>query len=222
MLRRGLRAALTTSAAMTTPRVLLFDLAGVLLDFGGVESLHALSKGRVDADAFARFWSRSPWADALYCGRCSPEAFAAGAVDEFSLAVSPAEFLLAFRAWLRGPYPGAFELLGELRPRYQLACLSNTNTLDVQRFRDELRLQDAFDRCFFSNEIGLRKPDADCYRCVVEGLGVRADEIVFFDDSLECVDGARAVGLHAQQVVGLDELRAALRHVNVVGDGDSR
>jgi len=92
----------------------------------------------------------------------------------------------------------------------------------VQRFRDELRLQDAFDRCFFSNEIGLRKPDAGCYRHVVDALNVRANEIAFFDDSRECVDGARAAGLHAHQVVGLDELRAALRHLNIVGDGVSR
>jgi glucose-1-phosphatase len=203
---------------MATPRVLLFDLAGVLLDFGGVESIHALSKGRVDADAFALFWSRSPWADALYRGRCSPEAFAAGAVEELSLAVTPSEFLLAFRAWLRGPYPDALELLGSLRPRYRLACLSNTNTLDVRRFREELRLQDAFDHCFFSNEIGLRKPEADCYRHVIEALGGGADEIAFFDDSRECVDGARAAGLRAQQVIGLDELRAALRGLNVLGD----
>jgi glucose-1-phosphatase len=205
-----------------TPRALVFDLAGVLLDFGGVESLRALSDGRVGAGEFGRFWSRSPWADALYCGRCSPEAFAAGVVDELSLAVSPAEFLLAFRAWLRGPYPGAFDLLGALRPHYRLACLSNTNALDVQRFRDELRLPEAFDRCFFSNEIGLRKPDADCYRHVVDALGVRADEIVFFDDSRECVDGARAAGLHAHQVIGLDELRAALRRLNIPGDAASR
>lgn len=58
----------------------------------------------------------------------------------------------------------------------------------MQRIREELRLDEAFDRCFFSNEIGLRKPDPDCYRRVVEGLGVSAEEIVFFDDSRECVE----------------------------------
>jgi glucose-1-phosphatase len=88
----------------------------------------------------------------------------------------------------------------------------------VQRFREELRLQDAFDRCFFSNEIGLRKPDAECYRHVIDGLGVSPDEIAFFDDSRECVDGARAVGLRAHQVAGLDELRSALRRLNILGD----
>jgi putative hydrolase of the HAD superfamily len=53
----------------------------------------------------------------------------------------------------------------------------------------------------------------------VETLGVRADEIAFFDDSRECVDGARAVGIRAHLVVGLDELRAALRRLNILGDG---
>src|SRR6187399_3330792 len=66
------------------PRALVFDLAGVLLDFGGVESLRDLSNARLGAEEFGRFMSRSPWANALYSGRCSPEAFAAGAVDEFS------------------------------------------------------------------------------------------------------------------------------------------
>jgi putative hydrolase of the HAD superfamily len=200
------------------PRVLVFDLAGVLLDFRGVESLHALSDGRIGVDAFGRFWSHSPWADALYCGRCSPDAFAAGAVDEFALSVSPAEFLTAFRAWLQGPYTGAFELLRGLRPRYQLACLSNTNELDVVRFREELQLDDVFDRCFFSNEIGLRKPDAACYRHVVDALGVRAEDVLFFDDSRECIEGAREAGLQAYQTVGLHALRATLRRVGVLSN----
>jgi hypothetical protein len=39
---------------MTTTRVLLFDLAGVLLDFGGIESLRDISAGRVGSDASAR------------------------------------------------------------------------------------------------------------------------------------------------------------------------
>jgi putative hydrolase of the HAD superfamily len=120
---------------MGTIRALVFDLAGVLLDFGGLESLRDLSGGRVGEEEFARFWSRSGWADRLYRGQCSPEAFAAGAVEEFSLAVTPAEFLAAFQTWLHGPYPGAFELIRTLRPHYQVACLSNTNVLDVRRFR---------------------------------------------------------------------------------------
>jgi hypothetical protein len=37
-------------------------------------------------------------------------------VQEFALGVTPAAFLAEFQTWLRGPYPGAFELLRTLRP----------------------------------------------------------------------------------------------------------
>jgi putative hydrolase of the HAD superfamily len=201
---------------MAAIRALVFDLAGVLLDFGGGESLAALSGGRIGAEEFSRFWSRSPWADALYCGRCSPEAFASGAVQELRLPVTSAEFLAAFRTWLRGPYPGAFELLRELRPHYQLACLSNTNALDVQRFRDELRLHEEFDHCFFSNEIESRKPDPDCFRHVLDHLGLPPEAVAFFDDSSECIAGAHAVGLRAHHCVGIDALCATLRQLGIL------
>lgn len=202
---------------MGTIRALVFDLAGVLLDFGGIESLSKLSDGRVGEEEFGRFWSRSLWADRLYRGHCSPEAFAAGAVQEFSLAVTPAEFLAAFQTWLRGPYPGAFELLRTLRPHYQVACLSNTNALDVRRFRHELRLHEEFDHCFFSNEFGLRKPDLDCYSHVVRHLKCVPEEVAFFDDSSECVAGARELGLQAHHCVGIESLRATLRRLQIVG-----
>lgn len=48
---------------MGTIRALVFDLAGVLLDVGGIESLRNLSGGRVGEEEFGRFWSCSPWAD---------------------------------------------------------------------------------------------------------------------------------------------------------------
>lgn len=205
---------------MAQIQALVFDLAGVLLDFGGLDSIAELSGGRTGAEAFSLFWSRSRWADDLYRGACSPEEFAEGAVTELSLTASPAKFLAAFRTWLRGPYPGAFDLLRDLRPHYRLACLSNTNPLDVARFRGELQLHERFDRCFFSNEIGLRKPDPDCYRHVVEDLGVRPGEIAFFDDSLECVSGARDVGMRAYQCDGIEAVRNTLRQLDIFRSAD--
>jgi glucose-1-phosphatase len=196
-------------------RVLVFDLAGVLLDFRGVESVRDLSGGLVDSHAFGQFWSRSPWADRLYRGVCSPEDFARGAVHELALPVAPSALLAAFRRWLKGPYPGAFELLSDLRTQFRLACLSNTNELDVKRFRDELRLHERFDECFFSNEIGRRKPNRDCYDLVVERLGTLPGEIAFFDDSAECVMGAVDAGLLARRCEGVGAIRRALAELQI-------
>jgi HAD superfamily hydrolase (TIGR01509 family) len=199
-------------------RVLVFDLGGVLLDFRGVESLNELSNGRVGVEEFSRFWSDSRWAGALHRGQCSLEEFAEGAVREFSLSCSPKRFLEAFHGWLHGPYRGAFDLLRELRQRYRLACLSNTNAFDVHRLDAEMQLREHFDECFFSNEIGFRKPDPQCYLHVIGQLDVPPAEIAFFDDNPEYVAGASAVGIRAFNCVGFDQLCTTLRNLGLLDD----
>lgn len=198
-----------------TIRALVFDLAGVLLDFGGVESVYKLSDRRIGEKQFFRFWSEAKCAHDLHCGRCTPEAFARHAVRELGLPVTSERFLAEYQTWLRGPYPGALELLERLRPQYRVACLSNTDAINVRRFEEELRLQDWFDDCFYSNEIGVRKPDTKAYLHVINALDVAPNETAFFDDSLECVNGAIAVGMHGQHVAGLADLQMRLNQMGI-------
>jgi putative hydrolase of the HAD superfamily len=49
-------------------------------------------------------------------------------------------------------------------------------------------------------DLGVRKPDPQAYRRAADALGVPPERIVFLDDTPECVDGGRAVGIHAIQV----------------------
>jgi putative hydrolase of the HAD superfamily len=65
-------------------------------------------------------------------------------------------------------------------------------------------------------EIGVRKPAPDAYLRAAEALGVEPHEVVFLDDTPECVDGGRDVGMYAIQVdpadrkLAFDQARAAL------------
>ena len=45
----------------------------------------------------------------------------------------------------------------------------------------------------------LPKPDPQAYLLAAEELGVRPEDVVFLDDTPECVDGARAVGMTAHR-----------------------
>jgi len=193
----------------------VFDLAGVLLDFQGAESVARLSNGRVSATDFSRFWT-TPLSDAFYKGTCSADEFAEGAVEAFGLTIDPSAFLQEFRTWLRGPYDGAFELVAAVRKRAVVACLSNTNSLDVSRFRSEFALHHRFDHCFFSNEIRLRKPAPACYSHVLETLGflTAPEQVVFFDDSADCVQGALGAGMRAYQATSVPTL---LDHLGALG-----
>ena len=200
-------------------RALVFDLAGVLLDFGGPESVYKMSDRRIGEKEFFKFWSDAKCAHDLHRGRCTPEAFALHAVRELGLPVTSERFLAEYQTWLRGSYPGALELLRELRPHYRVACLSNTDVLTVQRFDEELHLRDVFDACFYSNEIGARKPDPEAYLHVSNALDVPPNEIAFFDDSPECVNGAIAAGMQGHQVAGFGELRTLLDELGILPSG---
>lgn len=193
-------------------KTVLLDLAGVIMDFGGLEWYLAAAGPTADARDFGRFWAESSTADRFYRGQITPEEFAVGAVTDLGLEMPPPEFLSQFRRWLRGPYPGSLELIESLLPQTTTACLSNTNEVEVGLFT-ELGLRGVLHRCFFSNEIGLRKPDRRCYEHVLEELRCQPDQVVFFDDSQSCVDGARRVGIESYRVEGVEALRVQLHEL---------
>jgi putative hydrolase of the HAD superfamily len=69
-------------------------------------------------------------------------------------------------------------------------------------------------------EIGVRKPELAAYQRAAEALGVPLDQIVFLDDTPECVEGGRAAGMHAIQVDPADRrpaFAAARQALGVLG-----
>ena len=126
----------------------------------------------------------------------------------------PGLFLAALVDWARGPYPGARSLLGQIPDRYRLVCLSNSNELHTPLHRRSM--EPLFDRYYFSDEIGLVKPEGEIFEYVVSDLGVPPNRIVFFDDTPINVEGARRAGMSAFQTDGIDELEARLRALGIL------
>jgi HAD superfamily hydrolase (TIGR01509 family) len=193
-----------------THSVLLFDLGGVLVEFDGIDSLIALTGGRLDREGARRFWFESPWVRRFEVGVCPREAFASGVIAELKLSMSADTFLREFLHWEKGPYPGALELLDALRPHFTLACLSNNNGLHWDFLRDQLGFGNPFHRTYLSHELGLIKPDLAVFQAVLEDLRVPGHRILFLDDNPECVSGAVRSGLDGRLVNGIKEVRTLL------------
>ena len=102
-------------------------------------------------------WVQCPHTDEFECGKLTPGAWAEGFIKDWDVDLTPEAFLLTFTTWSRRVLPGAKELLEELRTRYRLAALSNSNELHWERNTHELRIIELFEFAISSHQVGLCK-----------------------------------------------------------------
>lgn len=95
-------------------------------------------------------------------------------------------------------------LLKKLKKKYRLFLLSNTNEIHIKAFRkiiqssyDENIFDAIFEHQYYSSEMGMRKPNSDCFQCVLEKNSLDPSETLFIDDSIQHVEGARKLKIKA-------------------------
>lgn len=196
-----------TETDLSGIRVLLFDLGGVLIQNSVFQRLPALLDSGESMAQLRSRWLRSEAIRLFESGRISSQEFAVRFLSEWSLDLSPAEFIDEFRSWPSCFYPGVTELLSALRSRYRIACLSNSNPLHWDKFAAMLG---EFDPAISSHQIGLMKPDAAAFEQALRLLDVPASQVAFFDDAPENVAAAAALGIQAFHTDGFAELQAVL------------
>lgn len=92
------------------------------------------------------------------------------------------------------------DYIQELRQKGVICCLATNQT--IYRFAymlKEMGFEKVFDKVFASAHLGYRKPNREFYAKVMEGLaGVKNEEVLFWDDTQENVDGAKVFGWNAE------------------------
>ena len=105
------------------------------------------------------------------------------------------------------------DYIRSLHGRYKTGVISNALS-DVRAAIDsKWHMADAFDAIIISAEVGVMKPDARIFYIALQSLGVQPAEAVFVDDFPHNVDGARAVGMHAIQFRGFEQIRLDLEEI---------
>ena len=193
------------------PELLLFDFGGVLIEFAGPKELGQHLRWASTPDVILKRWVECPHTDEFERGRLTPTAWAEKFITDWEVDLTPDEFLAKFTTWSRRVLPGAKELIEELRERYRLGALSNSNELHWERNTNELRIIELFEFAISSHQIGLCKPHPDIYKVAIDRAKVSSPEaIVFFDDLAANVEAAKSAGMRAYQVRGVDQLRERL------------
>jgi putative hydrolase of the HAD superfamily len=191
---------------------LLFDLGRVVIDidFERTVARWADHAGCIPADLAARF-SRDDVYQRHERGEIDDVEFFGTLRAALGIDLSDAQLLDGWNATFIGEIPGITPLLARAGRRVPLDALSNTNPAHVTYFsRHFAELLRHFRELFLSSRIGLRKPDAAAFDHVVSAIGIEPERIVFFDDLIENVEGARACGLIAVQVRSSEDVARAL------------
>ncbi len=99
-------------------------------------------------------------------------------------------------------FPHVSETLDHLkREGYQVGLVSNTGRTwgrYLRRLQDRLGIGKYFDARVFSDEIGIRKPEAGIFDVALSNLGLRPDCVVHVGDDVTAdVAGAKAHGMRA-------------------------
>jgi putative hydrolase of the HAD superfamily len=196
---------------------LLFDLGRVVLDidFNRVVAIWARHGGCEPAQLIERFSPNDAWRRHER-GEISDAAFFEGLRGSLGIAISDAQFLEGWNAIFTGEMPDIAVQLARAGQRLPLYAFSNTNGAHVAHFSQAYAgVLGHFREIYLSSSIGLRKPEAAAYDHVVKAIGVPASRIVFFDDSAENIEGARARGLTAVHVTSPDEVAKALEALGI-------
>jgi HAD superfamily hydrolase (TIGR01509 family) len=193
----------------------LFDVGDVLAALDGMPSLSALVKTDAESDALHAMWMASPSVVAHETGKIGPAEFAAGVVSDLALPISAEQFLEDFIGWLKGPLPGAAELLHEIPRDYRVAALSNMSAIHWDAIV-AMGLTGRFDQIFVSHQIGYLKPANEAFEIALNGMKLQPSEVLFLDDGESNIDAARALGMEAHLVSGPAEARAVLVRFKVL------
>ena len=193
-------------------KVLIFDLGGVLIDLHVERSFAALAALGVEQSLLTETecllneymlrFDRGDISAAEMFGYISsqlPQQVREEAGESIHLRIQE-----MWNAMLGKYDSGKFSAIEELRERgYRVVLLSNTNDGhwgEIERkFQATMGrpLSSYFDALYLSYRMHRRKPEPEIFRALLDAEGVEPAETLFFDDSAENCDAARALGMGA-------------------------
>lgn len=198
---------------------IIFDLGGVILDIDYQKTIHSFeSLGFENFNAQYSKMKQSGTFDELEKGLINEEEFIFRIKKEIPN-VSDEDIILAWNALLLNFSQSRIDVLKALKPHVKLFLLSNTNEIHLRAFNKSLKeqigldsLNSLFDEVYLSHEIKMRKPDKEPFEHILKRNNLKAENVLFIDDSPQHVATAKSLGLHAihlESPTTIEELFAA-------------
>ena len=183
---------------------IVFDLGGVLVDLDFKAAINGLQQaGFANVKEQLQSFDREGIFQKFELGEMTAEEFRTAIRENSTVTLTDEEIDALWNAMLLEIPREKLELILDLRGKYMVYLLSNTNSIhwnyvckNAFNYRG-FRVNDYFEETFLSYEMHLAKPDKAIYEKVLQDANLLAEETLFIDDSEANCKAAEEVGIHA-------------------------
>lgn len=145
-------------------------------------------------------------------GKMTTEAFIPAFLERTGLRMEAEDFV---RHWVSffTPIPFTRSLIRQLKGRYRLGLLSNTNPLHFENVIATTDVFPLFEAVTLSYEVGAMKPDPALYHDMLEKLRIEPVNCLYLDDVQSYVEAAAALGMQGIHFTTPQDVAGELRRI---------
>ena len=191
---------------------LLFDLGGVVIDFNFDRAFRCWEgQSRLPIKEIRRRFVIDAAYEKHERGEIGVSEYFEHLRNVLELKGSDEDIALGWNAIFVGEITESLNYIQSVKDQWPCFAFTNSNpTHQVAWMAAYPGVVTAFRRVFVSSELGLRKPERAAFDAIVEDIGISSSAILFFDDTMENVKGARRAGLQAVHVRESSDVKQAL------------
>lgn len=209
---------------MAKINTIIFDLGGVIINLDIAATIAEFNK--LSAQPFEAIYTQlqqTPVFDLFDKGLIREQEFFNGLKVAMGAEPDDKLMLKAWNAMLLDFPPHRLRLLTQLKSRYRLFLLSNTNETHIREFEAQLlesrgyqNLEPFFEKVYYSCRMGMRKPDTEIFEYVLKENGLLAEETLFIDDTIHHVEGALKTGIQAHLLPKDKDVSLLIEELNLL------
>ncbi len=98
------------------------------------------------------------------------------------------------------------QLLFDLKKKYRVFMLSNTNELSFEFCKNSFfsqnghSIEDFFDKCYLSYQMQMNKPEPEIFEALLKDAGLKAEECLFLDDGIHNIKTASELNFQTEYI----------------------
>tara|TARA_B100000989_G_scaffold284127_1_gene250648 strand:- start:145 stop:765 length:621 start_codon:yes stop_codon:yes gene_type:complete len=191
---------------------LIFDFGGVIINLDYSKPVNEFKKlGILDSKKLYSKKEQTKLFDSLECGQISDENF----LNEIRKKSNTNDLELIKKAWnsiLLNIPKERVHLLKKLSSKYKIFLLSNTNSIHLKEIISSYgekkwkNFISIFNDVYFSNQIGMRKPNEDVFFYIIKKNKLDVSKTLFIDDSPQHIKTAKKIGFETYHLTNSEDI----------------